>query len=497
MATDDTAESARHDTHSTVRTVSLGTMWRVLRYPFILLTVAIIPRLMGDTDYGKYAYFMSVFVILDICTDLGFLQIFGRFVPECEASGDHARTRGLFHGILAYGMLLAVALSIGLFVFTRVRPIQSLTTHWLIILVCMLLLTRLEGTFFSFLYGMNHIARFSAKEVLRSGVTLLLVIAFYWRFGLTGALWALVANEVILTAVGAWWTREFLFHPGRGFDARALKPYALFGVTFYIPAFFFGMLQRSGNVFVQSLTQSPEAVAYYDIANQFLLLTATFLGLIIQTLLPALTKLHIRSEQDTIQRWQRVVMTYCAIVAFLAFNALMWLGEPLIRAWLGDSFAPVMPNARIIAAAMIPVLIAYAGMNYALLDKAPGVYTAGVAAGLGMMAVSCIVLVPRMGSAGGAWATVLGYTALGLVFLVHYRARFREVLRHFWVAVAVGLCFLPVYRIEAGLVHSALWFAGTSVLYCAVLIALRVIRWSDAQKIRDAFKRAKSQESEA
>ena len=88
------------DTHHTIRTVSVGTGWRVLRYPFILLSMAIIPRAMGDQVYGQYAFFMSVFIMFDCLTDLGTTQIFGRFVPECEASGERGRASRLLHAVL-------------------------------------------------------------------------------------------------------------------------------------------------------------------------------------------------------------------------------------------------------------------------------------------------------------------------------------------------------------------------------------------------------------
>ena len=485
----------REDVKSTIRTMSLGTFWRVLRYPFILLSMAIIPKMMGDADYGRYAYFISMFVILDMLTDLGFLQIFGRFVPEYEAKGDQSRLAGLLHGVLVFGIMLAGLLSVALIMFHAWRPIPGMNWEWVILLCCMLLLTRIEGTLFSYLYGLNQIARFSAKEVLRSACTLILVVAFYWRYGLSGALWALVANEIILCLLSLWWTRDHAWQFRGRESPGSLRPFLLFGIGFYIPGFLFGLLQRSGNVLVQQITHSSEQVAYYDIANQYLLLTATFLGLILQTLLPALTKLHLEKETVMMERWQRIIMTYCAILAFVSFNALMWLGELLIVTWLGEAFRPVMDNAVIIAIAIIPMLVAYAGMNYSLIDKTPGVYICGVGAGMAVMVAACFWLIPGMGSVGASWGTVLGYTALGTVFLFRYFRMFSRILKGFLAAVLVALAFIPVYQWGEGWRDSILLFITTSVVYPAILFVLRIIRWKDVLKIRDAFKQRKNQES--
>ncbi len=476
-------------TQRTIRTMSLGTLWRLLRYPFVLLSLALIPRLMGDADYGRYAYFVSLFVILDVCTDLGFLHIFGRFVPESESDGDHACSIGLLHGVLGFGVFLSVLMAAGLLCVYVFRPWADVSLHWVALMGLMLILTRVEGTFFTFLYGLNEIGKFSAKEMVRSACTLIFVIVGYHFFGILGALWALVIQELVLCAWGAYWTRHFLFRRGRRLGVSGLRPYIVFGISFYVPAFLLGLLQRSGNVLVHMLTGSAREVAYYDIANQFLLLTAMFLGLVLQTLLPALARLQMSDDTETIARWQRTVITYCGVLGFLSVNALMWLGEPVILMWLGEDFRPVVRNAQAISPAIIPTLIAYAGMNYALLEKKAGMYLVGVGLGWLTMGITGLFWIPRFGSIGAAWSTTAGYTALGAVFLVHYRAHFKQVLRDFIWVVGVAFCFAPLYMREVVGPAVVFWFLGTSLFYVAILVGLRVIRWSDAVKVIAAFRK--------
>lgn len=481
---------ALHDAKRTVRTVSLGTVWRALRYPFILLSFALIPKMMGDTDYGRYAYFVSVFVLLDMATDLGFLQVFGRYVPECLAANDTSRLQRLFNGLFGYGILLSVLMAAIVFVAHLLRPLSGFTAFTLSGLTLMLILTRIEGTFFCLLYGLNRIARFSAKEAIRSAATLVFVLLLYRRYGFGGALMGLVLNEVLLAALGGWWIRDYLAGLKPAFRWSDLKPYALFGLSFYIPAFFFGMLQRAGNVFTQWWTGSSEQVAYYDVANQYLLLTATFLGLILQTLLPALTHLHLRSDRTGVQRWQRAVLTYCTVAAALAFNALLWLGEPFVRQWLGSAYQPVIPNAKVLSLAMIPVLLSYAGMNYALLEKSARVYLAGVVIGLGVMALGCHALIPRFASLGAAWATVLGYVALAIFFVLRYFDEFRHLVFGLLVAavVATGLWVVADFYRDVSLQGAVFGFIVSSTLYVGALTALRVVRLGDIQKLWAAFR---------
>lgn len=487
----DQPTGASRDIKGTVRTVSLGTVWRALRYPFIFLSFALIPKMMGDTDYGRYAYFVSVFVLLDMATDLGFQQVFGRYAPECLAANDVARLQCLFSGLFGYGVLLSLLMTVGVFLAHLLRPLSGFGAFTLSALALLLVLTRIEGTFFCLLYGLNQIARFSAREAIRSAATLVFVLLLYRRYGFGGALTGLVLNEVLLVAIGGWWIRDYLVALKPAFRWSDLHPYALFGLSFYIPAFFFGMLQRAGNVFTQWWTGSSEQVAYYDVANQYLLLTATFLGLILQTLLPALTHLHLRSDRTGVQRWQRAVLTYCTVAAALAFNALLWLGEPFVRQWLGPTYQPVMPNAKVLSLAMIPVLLSYAGMNYALLEKSARVYLAAVIVGLGVMALGCHILIPRYASLGAAWATVLGYTALAIIFVLRYLDEFRRLVSGMLgaAALAAGLWGVAGLYPGASLFAAVLGFLFTSALYVGALAVLRVVRFDDVQKLWAAFHR--------
>jgi len=327
------------------------------------------------------------------------------------------------------------------------------------------------------------------KELVRSAATFALVVLLFWRGGLTGALWALVLNECILLALGLYWTRAALFQPFARMPLSEFKPYFVFGVAFYVPAFLFSLLQRSGNVFIQALTGAPESVAHYDVANQFLVLTATFLGVIFMTLLPALSNLHARAEHATIARWNRVVMTYCGAVVFLAFHTLVLAGRPLIQVWLGSDFAPVYPTALILCAALPPALMVYAGMNFALLENRPGPFAAGVCGGWVAMAAAGLLLIPRHGAIGAAWAPGLGFAIPAATLAARYRDLFMPMLAGFGKAWLPGLIIMTVYWAEIARSWPIPVCLGSALFYILLLFSFRIISVSDFKKVMAAFGR--------
>jgi O-antigen/teichoic acid export membrane protein len=484
------APTDRSDLHrNTVRTVSVGTLWRVLRYPFVILSLTFIPRLMGDSDYGHYCYYMSIFLILDMLTDFGFLQMFGRFLPEGTADLDDPRSRALLEGTLLYGTLLPVGAWLLFGLAGWINPAWAFFPPLQYVLLGLtLVFNRIAGSLFLILYGRNQIACFSAREVLRSTFTFLLVWGFYLQFGLTGALTGLLFNEISLTLIGLWWTRAWVFRRWTAIRFRDFAPFLIFGLTFYLPAFLFGLMQRSGNVLVKWITGSSEQVAYYDVANQFLLLTATFLGLILSTLIPALSALQARGDSESIARWQGRIAGYCAIALVLSFYALLGFGSAAITLCLGPKFLPVVHNALVVILATPAILVATVGMNYALLEKRPATYLQSVAGGAIVMALAGLVLIPRGLSTGACWATVLGYTTMAIVFAFHYRSQFRLIFPQFGRILIAGIIPAGAFLFSPVQAHPFLACLAITAAFFLLLMTARIWHPSDLLKLLQSFR---------
>lgn len=469
-----------HDTRQqelakAVRSVSLGTIWRMLRYPFVLLSAVIVPRLMGDRDYGKYAYFMAIYVSLDVLTDVGITQTFGRFLPE-KREQDPGAIAHFLHLMLFYGVLMTLAVIVlvvlPLFLFGRI----AFDPVWWLVLCLLLLLTKIEGTIFAFLYGLNQIGRYSAKELLRSAATFVVVVVMFKLAGFNGALWALVLTEVILLVCAVHWAKDSLRAPWGRLPWREFLPLFLFGLTFYVPMTIFSFIQRSGPIVIRTVSGSFEQAGYFDVANQFLQLTGTFLGLLIATLLPSASAMHSRNEHDTIDRWHRTVMTYCGVAAGLAAIVLAGCGRWVIGQFLGEEFLPVYPNALVLCLAMPSLVIAYAGTNLALLEKNPRSFIAGGVAGLALLLVGGAFLVQPLGALGVSWATVGAYAAVAAAFAVRFGLRLLRMLPGFGLSVLVGyLCAWALQEVPLGPVYGALASVALAAVYLVFLVLLDVV----------------------
>lgn len=474
--------------HKTAKAVSIGALLRLLRYPFVLLSFALIPRLMEDGPYGRYAYYLTVFLLLDIFSDIGFIQVFGRCVPEFLAEGRRDKAQALLHQSLTFGLLLTGALIAILYSVSSLMPNLGLPAKWLILLSLQLLFTQIEGILFSYSYGRNEIERYSFKEILRSAFNFVLVLGGFLKWGLDGALVGLVISEALLCIVAIHWTANDLFVPWKNISLTKYWPFLLLGFHFYIPASLLGVLQRAGGVFVKQITGIDAEISCYDLANQLFLLFSTFLMLTLSSLIPALTELHLKKDHEGLIIWQKRAMTACASLAVLGWLGLAWTGDVLLPLILGNDFVDIMPATLVAFTALIPFLIASIGMNYAVILKEPKIYTYSVAAGVAVMIPTCLLLIPAHGALGAAWAASIGYAIMALIFFLHYRSDFLRICATLpRILLAGGLAALLLLTQPQGLLYLLITAALSAIIFIAGLFALRVITKNELLLLRKAF----------
>jgi len=468
------------DTHKTFRSASVGVLLRTLRYPFFILFMIWVPKEMGPVTYGKFAVFLSVYMMLEPFVGLGNIQIFGRFLPE-HLEDPTKRGHDLLHGMLFYGTLVTLAvLGIALIGFQLLLP-ADFDLRWFVILALILLLGKWQGTFFAYIYGLNQLARFSSRDLIRSASRVLLVVVFYRWKGLEGALWAFVGNEVLLVTVSGWWVRHEFWKPFHWPSWDQFGDYITFGLKFHVPTCFQALLERSGNVLITLLAPLAASdllfsrVTYFDISNQFLLMTTSFFGIFIATLVPSMTRLHLADEQDRILEWLNNVMSYCAALCVCVILALVCLGRNVLPL-LGEGFEGVYRNAVCLSLAFFPVLINHVGSNLSVVRKEPKTFIISVTSGLACMLFFAWLLVPRWLELGFVAATVLGYSVTATFYLVAYFDVYRHVLRRFGQVLLAGAATVPlcVWLPEDLLSRIGFWLA-TSALFVLLLLLQRVI----------------------
>lgn len=475
--------SATQDSNNKiVRSISLGTIWRALRYPFLIGSMICIPRVMTAAVFDRFAVFLSVYMLCEAFTGLGNMQVFGRFLPTYADDDDEGRHRFL-HGMLLYGVLITLAImSVATVILLRHRP-ESFRASWIIAIFLILLFGKIQGTFFSYLYGMNQIGRFSSRDLIRSFSRFAVVLVLFTAFGLYGAIWAFVINELILVLVSGWWSRDALFSKVGIIPWREMRSYIFFGLAFYVPTVLIGMLQRSGELMIAGWSGVAKEAGYFNLANQFLLMTVSFLGILLATLLPSLTKFQTRGDHKQAEEWMRHAVVFCSAIVVLALYTLGFTGRYVIPI-VGKTFdvERVYINTLLLGTAAFPLLLVHVGSNWAVLRKdAKGYSIISAIAAAAMIGMSRI-LIPHYASLGATAASIIAYTVFAALFCVRYLMVMRTMLIWLLRVMACGILPATLIFVTHSFITSLAACLAAMSGFIALLLVTHTVRINDIKQ---------------
>jgi O-antigen/teichoic acid export membrane protein len=103
---DDPAVLPDHETRGQLRGSGLLLIGRLLSVGVNLVTQIIIVRYLSTTDYGAFAYALSLVTLVGGLLGLGFDRAISRFLPMYDEQHDHARFLGTF--VLVFGVIIGL-----------------------------------------------------------------------------------------------------------------------------------------------------------------------------------------------------------------------------------------------------------------------------------------------------------------------------------------------------------------------------------------------------
>lgn len=388
--------------------------WTILSQGLIficgVLSSVIVARML--TPYGKGVYamvgVMSSFLMVGVDTGMGASAIFyagsSRYSPKVVLS--HALLTAIFHSIVAALVGLSV-IWLG-----RDRFFPGIQIEYLLMGLVLLPFQLYMSFVNSIFIGLGQIRRYNAFQILRSALFLvaLIFIVFIFKRGIGGAL----AAE-ILAALGACLASLYCLLRATGgvsfiLDRNYLKDAYEYGSKIYASNFVFFM-NSSLNIFLLNLYLTPLSVGLF----------ATGLGVSDKTLLfsdSIGTVLYSRLVSDKYGPNRSAITPLVfksLMVIVLCFNLVLFKVGGALIVWLySDSYRD----------AILPFSILLIGnaarscwriLQYDLLSRGvPGTVTAVAGKAFLVNLILSIVLIPKYGLLGAAWAN----SGAGLALLI-------------------------------------------------------------------------------
>ena len=472
----------------------LGRAWSAI---LLFVTIPIVVHGVGTSAYGIFTL-ASVILGYVAFLDFGLTASVVRSVSKHNAVGDRAaleRTVGT-----AFTLLIGLGV-IGAAVIVLVAPLvidsllhvpQSLKPDARFALqvagvgfgVNMVLVV-----FAGVVQGMQRLDVFAVRSVVLSTLTSASQIgAVLLGGGLRALVLATMAVSVLGFVIFLGASRRLLpgvsFRPR--FDRAAVRELAGFGLFRFIN-------QASGQVTTQfdpiviGIFQPIAAVGYYSVPLQLTQKFHVVSDSVTSAYFPAAVEIHSRGDQVRMRALYIAAVKLVAVAMIFLIVVSVGYAGPIMTVWVGSSIASMAaPSFTILAIGY--GLSALIGVPAQASDATGHQrWTAGFAVASALLQLSlALILVPRYGPIGAAYAVVINTVTQGFLFVLVVQYRFLHVslLRTFIDAflrpLLAGAGLVVLVLLTRNHAHSTPTLVasllGAGVLYGALTLTVRV--WS-------------------
>ncbi len=432
-------------------------LWKSIEYVGLAVFLISVPRWMGPELYGRFAVLNATLQILMMLNGLGALVTFGRFLPEYAAQGlDRVQT--LFMQVLLLRMTLALLLGVALLAsLPGLVPETTLVTR--MELSGALVTAAIASTCFQVFYGLNRLGRWltygSSKRLVLTGI---LALVGGWASLERGVL-ALLATEVLMLVIGLYWARGFFTFHSEVFKVGRLIGHLRFSLPFFATNLGLILIWRAGEVTIMGLTGNPVEVAYFSLAASIVAAVSGLLGELAMMIVPHVTSLEVSAASTRGQHVLGRSLKYLTIAGTIVTLSVYAVDARLLNTLIGESYAPVLSELRVMVIAIIPIGFIRIAMSSAVVRSQPQ-RSAQLGAGLLLtFIVAVAVLVPANGAHGASLAVLAATLGAGAVGYAQLSADARA-----------SACILRL-SISSFAAIAAMAYAGSAPLWGKLLLS--------------------------
>lgn len=386
----------------------------------LLLTLLITPilvRVLGSTQYGQYAFLLSLFGVSMIFINAGINDGVRKFVAEDRSSRDWASN--VFGFYTRLGSLLA-GIGVIIFIFLNISGLTALLIgsefESYLYLIAFLIVGRqyfiitrsaLMGK------GLEHISE--PLKVIRTAIFGIIGLALaIGGYGVSGILAGDIIASFLVTGLGLYYiSKQYDIHLIIRPTIENLPRRELISFNSYtiVLIFLTSSLYHVDILLLQPFSGST-ATGYYKAA----LVIAEFLWLVPTALQNAL--LHSTSEIWSKQNMSDITgIATCATRYTLVFTLLLAIGlaalaDPFLPLYFGDEFTAAITPLWLLLPGAVGFAIARPifAIGQGKGDLQPLIVATSAAAVINL--VLNLILIPSYGMAGAAIATSIGYGSM-------------------------------------------------------------------------------------
>jgi O-antigen/teichoic acid export membrane protein len=483
------ATTLTREAHVTIRNISTVAILKFAQYPFLALSMVLVPRMMGAEQYGEYALVISIITVAWSIIDFGAsAELFGRFVPELQMAKRENLISKLFSNVVGMRLVLGMAAALVLFPILTATYSDRFNPLVFIIIGLVVLMREVEMAPYALLYGLNKLGQQSAQLPMRRAFSLVMILIMYSLLGFVGAILSTLIVDILLTVIGFIWTRTHLSLSDLKPDVHFMKPYLAFDAVFFLSAVMLNVWQRSGNLLIERLTGDTQQVALFDLPNQAYIVTTIMIFVAIDSLVPMFTNLLLTGREQKLTEWSMVISKYTAVLAALIFWAFAFLGIHIAPLVLGQDYVATVPNGMWLLAGLFPMAITQLGFVFSVSYKKPWRYFVALCCSFVVFLGASFLLIPQYGAVGCSIATFVSSIVSAAVLYVSHQRRLGNSILYGLLALGLSGVYAPFLFLRSSLGVDTLFLVVGSALYAGLLFLLRVVRRDEITRVLQSLR---------
>ena len=484
----ETRGGLKRPTKTITKSLSLAVLYKLAQYPFLVLFVLFVPRLMGPEFYGQYALLISIVVITTSLIDLGLTEICARFIPELRVSGESQLLVRFSSQILSLKIVVSFFTSLVLFAVVYWAYSDRFPLPLLLMVSAVIVVTDIGSVPYAIIFGLNRLDYYALRDPLRRLLSLGLIIILFNSFGLLGAMISALVVEGSLAALYFYWSKQYFHRNEYTINLGSLKPYLQFGFLFYICWWLINLWQRSGNILIEYITNDPRQVALFDVANQSFVVLMTTTLFVVASLIPFFTELSLAGDRREIEKWCITVIKYIGIGFTIILISFFTVGEDLIGLIFGNKYDGIFANTIVLMFGIFPMAVAQLGYTLSVIMKEPRKYFYCILSAFIVFILCALLLIPKYKALGCSMAMSISYAIMAITACMLFKETIWLCLPRYVLSMALGVIPLSVLFLRDGLAINIALVTGGVVIYLLMLIFTQVLNMGELKAIVNVFR---------
>jgi O-antigen/teichoic acid export membrane protein len=438
---------------SIAKNAGIGALGILFMNIMAFVSNVVITRTLGADSYGLFVLATNVFGFIVIFPQLGFNNTIVRYVSYYTGKGEDAKAKGTilfgFKILLIFSLVvLAISILISPLISEYIFERPELTPLLKILLLSLPFAT-IALVFYSALNGLKLIKyQVIVANILNPAIFfLLIVIAFWAGFRLTGLMWVMFLMGVISLALSYYFINKKYFKYKRKLQPEVeKKELLLFAIPIYLNQFLNSAI-KFAPIFIMGYFLSNKDIGIFNVGFRTAMLVSVSLSAFKLIFSPTISALFAQNNIQLINQLYKTITKWIFTIALITFCIIILFAEPVLNIFGKEFTASINVLLLLIFGELVNAGVGLVG-NIIIMSGRPKV--ALFNAGLNFLTILtlCYLLIPVYGIIGAALSysiTVVLMNLIRLIELYYFEKMHPFKLNYFKPVVAGAIVFVIVF----------------------------------------------------